>query len=141
MLLTTFLFRVRTEFFSTIGFPLLKKSLDKFKSEFPNHAIDASGVLINNSESTESPRGPHHSDALRDIHEQAKIYQWPAMQNQMFLSRGHPKLMREIPNSHWKRGPRVPKNLGRIYGDDGTLAARKMTMQKNTLDKIPISSY
>ena len=91
---------VRTEFFSTIGFPLLKKSLDNFKSENPNHAIDVCGVLINNSESTEAPRGPHHRTAWNDIHEQAKKYNWPIMGNQMFLSRGYPKLMRELYPSH-----------------------------------------
>ena len=85
---------VRTEFFSTIGFPLLNESLDKFKSENPNHAIDVCGVLINNSESTEAPRGPHHRDAWNDIHEQSRKYGWPVMQNEMFLSRGYPKLMR-----------------------------------------------
>lgn len=86
---------VRTEFFSTIGFPLLKNSLDKFRSENPTQAIDVCGVLINNSESTESPRGPHHEAAWDDIHEQAKKYNWPIMDNEMFLSRGYPKLMQE----------------------------------------------
>ena len=91
---------VRTEFFSTIGFPLLKESLDKFKSEHPTHAIDVCGVLINNSESTESPRGPHHRNAWSEIHEQASRYNWPIMKNEMFLSRGYPKLMRELYPSH-----------------------------------------
>ena len=91
---------VRTEFFSTIGFPLLKESLDKFKSENPTHAIDVCGVLINNSESTRSPRGPHHRNAWNEIHDQAKQYEWPVMKNQMFLSRGYPKLMREYFPSH-----------------------------------------
>ena len=87
---------VRTEFFSTIGFPLLKESLDKFKADNPSHAINVCGVLINNSESTQSPRGPHHSNAWNDIHEHAGKYEWPIMDNEMFLSRGHPKLMREV---------------------------------------------
>ncbi len=86
---------VRTEFFSTIGFPLLKKSLDEFKSKNPSHAIDVCGVLINNSESTESPRGPHHSGAWDDVHDHADRYGWPVMKNEMFLSRGYPKLMKE----------------------------------------------
>ena len=86
---------VRTEFFSTIGFPLLKESLDKFKSENPSHAIDVCGVLINNSESIESSRGPHHSGAWDDVHEHADRYGWPVMKNEMFLSRGYPKLMKE----------------------------------------------
>ena len=91
---------VRTEFFSTIGFPLLKESLDKFKSANPTHAIDVCGVLINNSESTESPRGPHHQNAWNEIHEQADKYEWPIMKNEMFHSRGYPKLMGELFPSH-----------------------------------------
>lgn len=91
---------VRTEFFSTIGFPLLKESLDKFKSENPTHVIDVCGVLINNSESTYSPRGPHHSEAWNDIQEQAKKYKWPVMKKEMFFSRGYPKLMKESYPDH-----------------------------------------
>ena len=91
---------VRTEFFSTIGFPLLKESLDKFKSENPSHTIDVCGVLINNSESTQSPRGPHHWDAWDDIHEQADRYGWTVMENEMYHSRGYPKLMKEAYPTH-----------------------------------------
>ena len=91
---------VRTEFFSTIGFPLLKKSLDKFKSENRSHAIDVCGVLINNSESTYSPRGPHHSGSRNDIQEQADRYGWPVMENEMYHSRGYPKLMKEAYPTH-----------------------------------------
>ena len=91
---------VRTEFFSTIGFPLLKQSLDKFKSENPSHAIDVCGVLINNSESTYSPRGPHHSGSRNDIQEQADRYGWPVMENEMYHSRGYPKLMKEAYPTH-----------------------------------------
>ncbi len=98
---------VRTEFFSTIGFPLLKESLDKFKSENPSHAIDVCGVLINNSESTLSPRGPHHSVSWYDIHEQASRYGWSIMKNEMYHSRGYPKLMKEpyptyLGNAEWE---------------------------------------
>ena len=91
---------VRTEFFSTIGFPLLQKSLEEFKSKNPTHAIGVCGVLINNSESTWTPRGPHHHNARNDICEQAERYNWPVMENEMFLSRGYPKLMSESFPSH-----------------------------------------
>ena len=48
---------VRTEFFSTIGFPLLRESLEKFRLDNPTHSIDVCGVLINNSETKLSERG------------------------------------------------------------------------------------
>lgn len=87
---------VRTEFFSTIGFPLLKQSLDQFRSKNPTQQIDVCGVLINNGESTHSSRGPHNRNALNEIREQAGKYNWPIMENEMNLSRGYPKLMREL---------------------------------------------
>ena len=86
---------VKTEFFSTIGFPLLRESLNQFKSDHPSHAIDVCGVLINYSETRYSPMGPHHRDAQRDIHEKAEEYEWPVMRNHMSHSRGYPKLMKE----------------------------------------------
>lgn len=86
---------VKTEFFSTIGFPLLRESLEKFKSDNPTHAIDVRGVLINNTRTSGSNRGPHHHDALHDIRAEARQYGWPIMKNQMFHSDGYPKLMKE----------------------------------------------
>lgn len=86
---------MRTEFFSTIGLPLLRQSLKEFKSKNPNHAIDVCGVLINNSGTRWSPRGPHHRNARMEIREQAEKYRWPIMRHEMFSSRGYPKLMRE----------------------------------------------
>lgn len=91
---------VRTEFLSTIGFPLLKKSLEQFKSSNPSHAIDVCGVLINNSETAQSPRGPHHSDARGDISKKSKEYGWPIMKKEMFHSRGYPKLMKDVYATH-----------------------------------------
>lgn len=103
---------VRTEFFSTIGFPLLKESLDNFKSAHPAHAIDVRGVLINNSETIWSTRGPHHREALEDIREKADEYGWPVMANQMFFSRGYPKLMKE----------EYPSRVGNARGESRKIA-------------------
>ena len=91
---------VRTEFLSTIGFPLLKRSLDRFKGNNPQHAIDVCGVLINNSETRGAPRGPHHRRAHQEIKEEATENGWPIMKEEMFMSRGYPKLMREVYPSH-----------------------------------------
>lgn len=91
---------VKTEFFSTIGFPLLRESLSQFKSDHPSHAIDVCGVLINYSETRHSPWGPHHRDAWDDIHEKAREYEWPVMRNHMSHSRGYPRLMKEEYSSY-----------------------------------------
>ena len=86
---------VRTEFFSTIGFPLLKTSLDDFLSRNRGHRLDVCGVLINNSVTQEEPFGPHHKSARKEIREKAGEYGWPVMKGEMFQSRGYPRLMNE----------------------------------------------
>ena len=91
---------VRTEFFSTIGFPLLQESLEKFRSDNPTHTIDVCGVLINNSETQWSPRGPHHRDSRDEIREKAEEYGWPIMSNEMTHSRGYPKMAKEEYAAH-----------------------------------------
>ena len=40
---------VRPEFFATIGFPLLRQSLDAFRGSNRGHKIDVVGVVINNA--------------------------------------------------------------------------------------------
>ena len=86
---------VRTEFFSTIGFPLLKTSLDDFLSRNRGHQLDVCGVLINNSVTRMSPLGPHHTSADNEIREKAAEYGWPVMKEEMFHSRGYQRLMNE----------------------------------------------
>ena len=80
---------VKTEFFSTIGFPLLRESLKNFKSDNSGHAIDVCRVLIN-----ELPSGVDRWEARKEIREQAKEYGWPILDNEMSYSAGYPKLMR-----------------------------------------------
>ena len=80
---------VRLEFFSTIGFPLLRESLKNFKSDNSGHAIDVCRVLIN-----KPPRGVDQWEARKEILEQAKKYEWTIMDNEMSYSTGYPKLMR-----------------------------------------------
>ena len=87
---------VRTEFFSTIGFPLMKESLSTFCTENRGHSIDVCGVIINKNRTKGSFLGPHHKDAYSDIVEKAQEYQWPIFDNKMNHSDGYPKMAKEI---------------------------------------------
>ena len=111
---------VRTEFLSTIGFPLLNESLKKFRSNNPGHDIDVCGVLINNSRTSGSPRGPHHDDSLNDIRQKAEEYGWPVMEEQMFHSDGYPKLMKEEYPHHvgnsWYEFPPIAEEFMKTVG-------------------------
>lgn len=87
---------VRTEFFSTVGFPLLRESLDNFRARNRGHAVEVKGVLINANRSKEAPKGPHHRDSLIDINSLADKFRWPVFGRQMHHSDGYPKLTSQL---------------------------------------------
>ena len=83
---------VKTEFFSTIGFPLLKKSLDDFQGGNHGHTLEVKGVIINRSWTSGGYQGPHHEKAEAEIKALASEYAWPVLAERMHDSRGYPKL-------------------------------------------------
>ena len=93
---------VKTEFFSTIGFPLLKQSLEKFSQENRGHTIDVCGIVIHSTKTSGSPLSEDGRDSLQDIRLKAKDYGWDVFQNWMYHSDGYPK---------WSKDPNA-KNLG-----------------------------
>ena len=87
---------VKPEYFATIGFPLLKDSLDMFQNRNPTHAIDVAGIVVNNSTYHYSGNqgGPERTRALSELVEEARQNNWRVFENQIPLSRGFPKMMR-----------------------------------------------
>ena len=86
---------VRPEFFATIGFPLLKDSLDAFKGRNRGHQIDVLGIVINNATyDGGNDGGPEKSKAMSDIKREAKENEGDMFNNQIVYSRGFPKIMR-----------------------------------------------
>jgi chromosome partitioning protein len=86
---------VRPEYFATIGFPLLQKSLETFRQKNQGHTIDVAGVVINNAfYDGGNDGGPEKAMALREIKTEATKNSWPIYKHQMDHSRGYPKLMR-----------------------------------------------
>ncbi len=86
---------VRPEYFATIGFPLLSKSLDEFKTENPTHYIDIFGIVINNGfYDGGNDGGPEKRRALPEIYEEVNKNDWHVFENQIPFSLGFPKLMR-----------------------------------------------
>lgn len=85
---------VRPEFFATIGFPLMKKSLDDFKTRNGGRRIDAH-VLINHPKTSGSSPSVHHRNSLPEIRTKASEYGWPIMRNEMYHSDIYPRLMNE----------------------------------------------
>ena len=97
---------VRTEFFSTIGFPLLKKSLDDFQSANHGHTLEVKGVIINRSRTSGTPPGPHHEESTEEIETLAKEYAWPVLEKCMYHSDGYSKLMKDPYGPYMGNAPR-----------------------------------
>ena len=86
---------VRPEFFATIGFPLLRQSLDAFRQTNRGHKIDVVGVVINNAfYDGGNDGGPEKQQALQEIREEARENGWELFSNEIPHSRGFPKRMR-----------------------------------------------
>ncbi|MGR3914606.1 MAG: ParA family protein [Gammaproteobacteria bacterium] len=86
---------VKTEFFSTIGFPLLKKSLDDFCSGNRGHQIDVCGIVVRTTKTSGSVRSKDGRDSLEDISGKANEYGWHVFENRMEHSDGYPKMARD----------------------------------------------
>ena len=84
---------VKTELFSTIGFPLMKKSLERFRRENTAHSIDVCGILVNKIETKHAAFQFTADKSLRDIRKMAKEYGWPLIRNRMTYSRGYLRMM------------------------------------------------
>ena len=87
---------VKPEYFATIGFPLLKDSLDMFQKHNPSQSIDVAGIVVNNSTYHYSGNegGPERKRALRELRNEARRNNWRVFKRQIPLSRGYPKMMR-----------------------------------------------
>lgn len=86
---------VRPEYFATIGFPLLHKSLQDFRGGNPGHEIDVLGVVINNAfYDGGNQGGPERKRAKIDIQDEAAKHDWRIFGCEIPFSRGFPKMMR-----------------------------------------------
>ena len=81
--------------FATIGFPLLRQSLDAFRQRNRGHQIDVVGVVINNAfYDGGNDGGPEKQQALKEIKGEAQENGWKLFSNEIPHSRGFPKRMR-----------------------------------------------
>ncbi len=87
---------VRPEYFATIGFPLLKDSLDDFKGRNRGHTIEVAGIVINNSSYHYSGNrgGPERRRSTIEIKREGQKNEWHIFEQEIPFSRGFPKIMR-----------------------------------------------
>lgn len=82
---------VKTEFFSTIGFPLMKRSLDDFRRNNRGNKIDVCGILVQTTTTSGSNPSVDGRNSLVDIIGKANAYGWHVFSNKMHHSKGYPK--------------------------------------------------
>jgi chromosome partitioning protein len=86
---------VKPEYFATIGFPLLRQSLENFRNHNRGHKISVAGIVINNAfYDGGNNGGPEKARALREIREEADKNGWRVYGREIEHSRGFPKIMR-----------------------------------------------
>jgi chromosome partitioning protein len=82
---------VKPEFLSTIGLPLLIKSLEDFQLEHRNQEIDIVGILFN----AVMENKIEHQKSKHDVMTLAKKNQWYVFKNEISYSDSYPKGSRE----------------------------------------------
>ena len=86
---------VKPEYFATVGFPLLRQSLDNFTNQNRGQYIAVVGVVVNNAfYDGGNDGGPEKLRAMTDIRAEAAKNGWPIYQNEIYHCRGFPKIMR-----------------------------------------------
>ena len=109
---------VKPEFLATIGFPLLKRSLESFRNANPSHDIDVIGVVINDTSDYQAYWTPEQKTALSEIQDEASDNSWYVFENKLLYSRGFPKMMRS-PYARWSgRAPDMFRSFADELFDD-----------------------
>ncbi len=84
---------VKPEFLATIGLPLLARSIQEFKYDNGDHALDICGIVFNHSSSYSD--GPEGSRSIKEVQTEAKKNGWPVFETHVRYSRSYAKAARE----------------------------------------------
>jgi chromosome partitioning protein len=81
---------VKPEYLSTIGLPLVVKSLEEFENTYKNHSIDVLGIVFNAAGDK-----LEHDRSRADVQQVAKDYGWYVFKNEISYSDSYPKGSRQ----------------------------------------------
>ena len=79
---------VQPEFLATVGFPMLARSLGKFRAGHANQTIDIAGIVFNGGQRTDTPR--QERESMRDVRRIAEENGWYVLKNAVHESRSFP---------------------------------------------------
>lgn len=110
----------KTENFSTLGFRLLKNSLDQFRAKNREHAIDVCGVLIHTTKTSRANPSKDGRASEVDIAAKAKDYGWQIFANRMHHSDSYPRWAQD-PHAGYLRNAEIewPKIANEILAKIG----------------------
>ncbi|MGH9430530.1 MAG: ParA family protein [Terriglobia bacterium] len=84
---------VKPEYLATIGLPLLAGSIQEFKYDNGDHALDICGIVFNHSSSYSV--GQEERTSIREVRTEAKKNGWPIFQTHVRYSKSYAKAARE----------------------------------------------
>lgn len=84
---------IKPEFMATMGLPLLAKSLERFKADNEDQAIDILGIVF--CHSSAYAKGPEGRQAIKEVREFSKAEGWRVFDNSVPYSASYPKSARE----------------------------------------------
>jgi chromosome partitioning protein len=84
---------VKPEYLATIGLPLLANSIQEFKYDNADHALDICGIVFNHSSSYSY--GPEERTSVKEVRAEAKKNGWPIFETHVRYSRSYAKAARE----------------------------------------------
>lgn len=96
---------VKPEFLSTIGLPLLDRSMSDFDKKFPGRQLQLAGIVFNAAEEYI----PEEEKSKRSVRQLAEQYDWYVFDNEISYSRSYAKGAREgqpifrTSNARWYR--------------------------------------
>lgn len=78
---------VKPEYLSSVGFPLLDRSMSSFKQGYPNHRLDVVGIVLTNVDKTQ----PEYLKAKQDTRNWASSKGYPFLDHEIHFSRSYLK--------------------------------------------------
>jgi len=82
---------VKPEFLSTIGLPLLARSLEEFHGDNEDHRVDVAGVVFNHA----TQYVPEEARSKKEVRAEASARGWHVFDTEISYSRSYPKGARE----------------------------------------------
>lgn len=82
---------VKPEYLSTIGLPLLARSLQDFHQQYDDHKVEMLGIVFNHATQYE----PEEALSKREVRAEATRFEWYIFQSEISYSRSYPKGARE----------------------------------------------